>query len=61
MFVPYDQLSDRIGPLSREDPRELGIVLIDIARDGAIVNAMVAERLGAKAGGAAKAERYVSL
>ena len=23
IFVPYDQLSDRIGPLSREDPAEL--------------------------------------
>lgn len=29
VFVPYDQLSDRIGPLSREDPKELGIVLIE--------------------------------
>jgi deoxyribodipyrimidine photolyase-related protein len=29
LFVPYDQLSDRIGPLSREDPSELGIVLVE--------------------------------
>ena len=29
LFVPYDQLGDGIGPLAREDPRELGIVLIE--------------------------------
>jgi deoxyribodipyrimidine photolyase-related protein len=29
IFVPYDQLSARIGPLSREDPAELGIILIE--------------------------------
>jgi deoxyribodipyrimidine photolyase-related protein len=29
LFVPYDQLSDGIGPLSREAPEELGIVLIE--------------------------------
>ena len=29
LFVPYDQLSDAIGPLSREDPRSLGIVLVE--------------------------------
>ncbi len=29
VFVPYDQLSDKIGPLSRENPGNLGIVLID--------------------------------
>jgi deoxyribodipyrimidine photolyase-related protein len=29
LYVPYDQLSDRIGPLSREDPRRLGIILIE--------------------------------
>jgi deoxyribodipyrimidine photolyase-related protein len=29
LYVPYDQLSDGIGPLSREEPRELGIVLIE--------------------------------
>jgi deoxyribodipyrimidine photolyase-related protein len=28
-FVPYDQLSDGVGPLSREDPEELGIVLVE--------------------------------
>lgn len=29
IFVPYDQLSDSIGPLSREDPKTLGIVLVE--------------------------------
>lgn len=29
LFVPYDQLTDAIGPLSREDPAELGIVLVE--------------------------------
>ena len=29
LFVPYDQLSDQIGPLSREDPKSLGIVLVE--------------------------------
>ena len=29
VFVPYDQLSDGIGPLAEEDPRELGIVLLE--------------------------------
>jgi deoxyribodipyrimidine photolyase-related protein len=29
LYVPYDQLSDGIGPLSREEPGELGIVLIE--------------------------------
>ena len=29
LFVPYDQLSDRIGPLAGEDPSELGIVLVE--------------------------------
>ena len=29
LFVPYDQLSDNMGPLSREDPRTLGIVLVE--------------------------------
>jgi deoxyribodipyrimidine photolyase-related protein len=29
LFVPYDQLSEGIGPLSREDPRGLGIVLVE--------------------------------
>ena len=29
LFVPYDQLTDAVGPLSREDPRGLGIVLVE--------------------------------
>jgi deoxyribodipyrimidine photolyase-related protein len=29
LYVPYDQLSDRIGPLARQDPRRLGIILIE--------------------------------
>ena len=29
IFVPYDQLSGSIGPLGREDPRHLGIVLVE--------------------------------
>ena len=29
LYVPYDQLSGAIGPLSREPPRELGIVLVE--------------------------------
>ena len=29
LFVPYDQLSDAIGPLSAEDPKELGIVVLE--------------------------------
>lgn len=29
VFVPYDQLSDQIGPLAHEDPEELGIVLVE--------------------------------
>ncbi len=29
LFVPYDQLSEGIGPLSGEDPNELGIVLVE--------------------------------
>ncbi|MBX3198441.1 MAG: cryptochrome/photolyase family protein [Labilithrix sp.] len=29
LFVSYDQLSDEVGPLSREDPRTLGIVLVE--------------------------------
>lgn len=29
LFVPYDQLSDGIGPLAAEDPEELGIVLLE--------------------------------
>jgi len=29
LFAPYDQLSDALGPLSREDPAELGIVVVE--------------------------------
>ena len=29
LFVPYDQLSDGIGPLAREPAHELGIVLVE--------------------------------
>ena len=29
LFVPYDQLTDTLGPLSRTDPRELGIVVVE--------------------------------
>lgn len=29
IFVPYDQLTDGIGPLADEDPSELGIVLVE--------------------------------
>jgi len=29
LFVPYDQLTDALGPLSREDPGELGIVVVE--------------------------------
>ncbi len=29
LFIPYDQLTDSIGPLAREDPKTLGIVLVE--------------------------------
>jgi (6-4)DNA photolyase len=29
LYVPYDQITDRIGPLSRENPNNLGIVLVE--------------------------------
>ncbi len=29
LFVPYDQLTDAQGPLARESPRELGIVVVE--------------------------------
>ncbi len=29
LFIPYDQLSDSIGPLAREDPKTLGIILVE--------------------------------
>ncbi len=32
IFVSYDQLSDEIGPLSRQDPTSLGVILIENAR-----------------------------
>ena len=29
LFVPYDQLSDRIGPLARAEPHDIGIILVE--------------------------------
>ncbi|MDB4945930.1 MAG: deoxyribodipyrimidine photolyase [Labilithrix sp.] len=29
LFVPYDQLSDAFGPLAREEPRNVGIILVE--------------------------------
>jgi deoxyribodipyrimidine photolyase-related protein len=29
LFVPYDQLTDQLGPLAREDPAALGIVVVE--------------------------------
>ncbi len=29
LFVPYDQISAEMGPLAREDPKSLGIVLVE--------------------------------
>jgi deoxyribodipyrimidine photolyase-related protein len=29
LFVPYDQLTDAVGPLAREAPRELGIIVVE--------------------------------
>ncbi len=29
IFVPYDQLSDGIGPLSRLEPNEAGLLLVE--------------------------------
>ena len=29
LFVPYDQLTDAAGPILGEDPRELGIVMVE--------------------------------
>ncbi len=31
LFIPYDQLSDQLGPLSRHPPGEIGVVLIESA------------------------------
>lgn len=42
LFITYDQMTDRIEPLSREDPRGLGIVVVEnpwkAARRGPIIN-----------------------
>ena len=29
LFVPYDQVTDAVGPLSREEPRRLGVILVE--------------------------------
>lgn len=29
IYAPYDQLSDQLGPLSREDPRRFGLILVE--------------------------------
>ena len=29
IYVPYDQLTHEVGPLSREDPRDVGIVVVE--------------------------------
>jgi deoxyribodipyrimidine photolyase-related protein len=34
IFVPYDQLTDQLGPLSRESPEELGIVVVESPAKG---------------------------
>jgi len=34
LFVPYDQLSDTLGPLSREAPEDLGIVVVESPAKG---------------------------
>lgn len=34
IYVPYDQLSDRIGPLAKAEPSELGVVLIESSWKG---------------------------
>lgn len=34
IFVPYDQLTDRVGPLSREDPGTIGVVLVETSWKG---------------------------
>ncbi|HYO97905.1 MAG TPA: hypothetical protein VER33_25545, partial [Polyangiaceae bacterium] len=36
LFVPYDQLTDELGPLARESVRELGIVLIESPRKASL-------------------------
>ncbi len=35
VYVPYDQLSEAIGPLAREAPADLGIVLVEAPRKAA--------------------------
>ena len=34
IFVPYDQLTDRLGPLSVHEPREVGIVMVETTAKG---------------------------
>jgi deoxyribodipyrimidine photolyase-related protein len=34
IFVPYDQLTDRVGPLSKGDPKTTGIVLVETSWKG---------------------------
>ena len=29
LYIPYDQLTDQLGPLASEDPNSLGIVLVE--------------------------------
>ena len=29
LYMPYDQVTDKLGPLSRENPESLGIILIE--------------------------------
>ncbi|MEO1174781.1 MAG: cryptochrome/photolyase family protein, partial [Myxococcota bacterium] len=32
MYVPYDQINDRFGPLSRLEPENAGIVMVESAQ-----------------------------
>jgi deoxyribodipyrimidine photolyase-related protein len=34
LFVPYDQLTDTLGPLTREAPEELGVVVVEAPEKG---------------------------
>lgn len=36
LYVPYDQLSDQLGPLASEDPNTLGIVLVESTAKAAL-------------------------
>ena len=36
LFVPYDQLSDALGPLAREAPQHLGIVVVEAPAKAAL-------------------------